>query len=214
MLQKCFILWYHDIGAVQTRPAEEDLQLQVRPIYPVFCDWLSFCIRTRSRAEGFKWWELQRNEWKAPDLDLLPAFMYPLPQTSRCPKNSHYRKPHHIKCLGSLHIPLLHLSCPVIHALCGFILVRVCRKGFPLETFMFWVLWPLTLFKASLQSRKSEGDHCPSTMALWHKVFCLLLFHSCLCADNWPSWRSLDSQALVLPLSITKLVWIHLYDSV
>lgn len=47
-------------------------------------------VWTRSRAEGFKWLEWQKNEQKDPDLDLQPAFM---PQPLWWPKLAHYKKP-------------------------------------------------------------------------------------------------------------------------
>lgn len=99
---------------------------------------------------------------------------------------------------------LSHLYCPVTHVLCWSIFLTVWKEGFPFgKPSVVSQLWPVTQFKASLYSRKSEGGHRSSTVGQWHKVFSSPFPQPSMCqqqAQLVVTWQPRPSPAL----SITK----------
>lgn len=100
-----------------------------------------------------------------------------------------------------------HLSCPVTHVLCWSIFLTVWKERFSFgKPSVVSQLWPVTQFKASLYSGKSEGDHRSSTVGQWHDVFSSPFPQPSMCqqqAQLAVTWQPRPSPAL----SITKFDW-------
>lgn len=149
-------------------------------------------VWTKSRAEGFKWWVTEK--WmeeprvQSPDLRTTTFMIIKTP-----PSTGNQIK---LNALSLCMTSVLHLPCPAIRILRGTIFFTVWLERFSSgDTSVLSQLWLLT--QSSMLLCSLENLKVTSIPSLWPcgTKSCLLLSHTCLCADSRTSWLFLGSQA-------------------